>query len=182
MEILFFGQIAQPWWPSNPQYVPNIKKTIQTVTNEKGKNQPCTIDAEAYVGFLERHILPSRLQIFPGTPCLFQQDNARPHSARVTIVWFCRHRVCVLDWLACSPDLSPIENIWRIMKGRIRQQRRQTVKQLVLYTPIMGKNSTCKTPIIDIFSSQTITKCNQKKRRHYLVVNMPLSQPFLSVL
>ena len=46
-----------------------------------------TIDVEAYVGILERHMLPSRRRLFPGTPCLFQQDNARPHSARVTTVW-----------------------------------------------------------------------------------------------
>ena len=88
-----------------------------------------TIDAEAYVGILERHMLPSRWRLFPGTPCLFQQDNARPHSARVTTAWLHRHRVRVLDWMP-SPDLSPIENVWRIMKRRIRQQRPRTAEQL----------------------------------------------------
>ena len=45
------------------------------------------IDAEAYVGISERHMLQSRQRFFPGTPCLFEQDNARPHSARVTTAW-----------------------------------------------------------------------------------------------
>ena len=45
-------------------------------------------------------------------------------SAQVTTVWLRRHRVHVLDRPACSPDLSPIENVWCIMR-RIRQQRPQ---------------------------------------------------------
>ena len=41
-----------------------------------------------------------------------------------------RHRVRVLDWPACSPDRSPNEHVWRIMKRRIRQRRPRTVEQL----------------------------------------------------
>ena len=110
-----------------------------------------TINAEAYVGILERHMLPSQWRLFPGTPCLFQQDDAR----QVTTAWLCRHRGCVLDWPACSPDLSPIENICRIMKRWIRQRAPRSAKHQE-----WGKHSTCKTVTIDIFSSQTISKCN----------------------
>ena len=96
-----------------------------------------TVDAEAYFGILEGHRLLSRWRRFPGTPCLFQQDNARSHSAGVTTMWLRRHRVCVFDWPACSPDLSHIENVLRIMKGRIRKRQTRTVKQL---RPVYMKN------------------------------------------
>lgn len=42
-------------------------------------------------------------------PCLFQQGNAKPHSARVTSAWLCSKRVWVIDWPACSPVLSQID-------------------------------------------------------------------------
>ena len=78
-------------------------------------------------------MLPSKRRLFQSRPCLFQQDNAKPHSARVTTAWLRSTRVRVLDWPACSPDLSPIENVWRIMKRKIRARRPRTVEQLKLF-------------------------------------------------
>ncbi len=84
------------------------------------------MNAERYIKVLEQHMLPSRR-------CVFQQDNAKPHTAAITAAWLRSRRVRVLNWPACSPDLSPIENIWRIIKRKIRQRRPRTLQQLETY-------------------------------------------------
>ncbi len=85
-----------------------------------------TMNAERYIKVLEQHMLPSR-------QCVFQQDNAKPHTAAITTAWLRSRRVRVLNWPACSPDLSPIENIWHIITRKIRQRWPRTLQQLETY-------------------------------------------------
>lgn len=51
---------------------------------------------------------------------LFQQDNARPHVARVSLNCFEEANVNLLPWPPRSPDLSPIEHVWDMMGRRLR--------------------------------------------------------------
>ncbi|GFW58171.1 transposable element Tcb1 transposase [Trichonephila clavipes] len=48
---------------------------------------------------------------------IFQQDNARPHTARVAQN-FLRH-LQTLPWPAHSPDLSPVEHVWDQLKRQM---------------------------------------------------------------
>ena len=52
----------------------------------------------------------------------FQQDNARPHTARVMAGFLERNHVDVLPWPAYSPDLSPIEHLWDQLGRRIARR------------------------------------------------------------
>ncbi len=85
-----------------------------------------TIHSERYIKVLEQHMLPTRR-------CLFQQDNAKPHTAAIATAWLLSRIVRVLNWPACSPDLSPIENIWHIIKQKILQRRLRILQQLEIY-------------------------------------------------
>ncbi len=88
-----------------------------------------TMNTEKYIKVLDQHMLPSRRRLFQGGSCVFQQDNAKPHTAAITTAWLRSRRVRVLNWPACSPDLLPIE----IIKRKIRQRRPQTLQQLETY-------------------------------------------------
>lgn len=52
----------------------------------------------------------------------FQQDNARPHVARICNDFLYANNVDVLPWPAFSPDLSPIEHLWDKLDRRIRKR------------------------------------------------------------
>ena len=55
---------------------------------------------------------------------IFQQDNARPHSAALTQQAFQRNSVEVLPWPAHSSDLSSIEHVWDVLGRRINYQEK----------------------------------------------------------
>ena len=56
-----------------------------------------------------------------GRNITLQQDNARPHVARVVTDFLRQQNIPVLPWPAVSPDLSPIEHAWDEMERRLRQ-------------------------------------------------------------
>ena len=56
----------------------------------------------------------------PRVQWTFQHDNASIHRANVVETAMARWKVPVLPWPALSPDLSPIENLWSYVSGRLR--------------------------------------------------------------
>ena len=50
-----------------------------------------------------------------GPGFIFQDDNARPHRARIVLDHIQRRGIQTLPWPAMSPNLSPIEHVWDIL-------------------------------------------------------------------
>ena len=63
---------------------------------------------------------------------LLQQDNARPHTARLTTDFLRQQVVNVMPWPLLSPDLNPIEHICDELGRRVRARpmQPQNLRQL----------------------------------------------------
>lgn len=124
---------------------------------------------------MEQHILLSRGYLFRERTCLFQQDNAKLHSACVTTAWLWSKSMQVLDWPACGPV-----SCWKCVAHYEAQNTSTEVPDCwateVVYQARVGKNSAFKTTGINVLRSQKLTECCWRKRCCNKEVNMPLFQ------
>lgn len=85
---------------------------------------------------------------------VFQHDGASSHTAKTTKKWLQENGIIVLDWPSSSPDFNKIENLWALMKRKLRHDPQRTLSGL-------------KAKIQEIWDSITPEECTK------LIYTMP---------
>lgn len=117
-------------------------KKSELVVLEKGRRTASDFVDQVYEGPLLRF-----LEEF-STPILME-DGAPIHKAIVAKKWRERHGITKMVWPAQSPDMNPIENIWKILKDEVQKKFQQGMSL-----------ETFKEVIVEAWNSIEIEKIN----------------------
>ena len=79
------------------------------------------IKTEKYLEVLEC-LWPTVQQHFADGRYIFQEDNAPTHKANLVKRYFQEKNTIPILWPMYSPDLSPIDNCWSLLKMRLQKE------------------------------------------------------------
>lgn len=136
LTVCFYAGITK-WGVTQPYFVTGTSEQASPYLNRKGQPAANATQLE-YHDVMFKGLLPEGHRMFQEhslSEWYFQQDGAKAHShAAQTIEEFNRSystRVQLLKgWPANSPDLSPIENVWSLVKSQVAQKGCKNIKQL----------------------------------------------------
>ena len=89
-----------------------------------------TLDANLAKTILSENLLESAEELFPAGAWWLLHDNDKKFKSRLVQTWLHNNGVSVLDFPPYSPDLNPIENLWKTLARAVEDHRCDTVASL----------------------------------------------------
>ena len=87
------------------------------------------INASVYKELLRQHALPHLPKGTVETP-IFMQNNAPCYKAKTVLSFLEEEGIAVMKWPPQSPDINPIENVWKIMGEKAQNRNPQNIDDL----------------------------------------------------
>ena len=89
------------------------------------------MNSPKYVETLEHFLLPSIQRLELGEDAYHLDDSAPCHRTKKVDEWHEMNNIKRIEWPGNSPDLNPIENLWHVLKFKIRRVPISNKKQLI---------------------------------------------------
>ena len=94
-----------------------------------------SFDSKIYSVIISYHVEPFIYIIHDcTTDFILVQDNCRPDHAKLITAFFENEDLTRMPWPSQSPDLHPIENVWSLMKSRLRKRSTYTKSPILLFS------------------------------------------------
>ena len=87
-----------------------------------------TINATVYKEMLKKHVPNLRTAI--NQSAIFMQYNSPCRIAKSVKTFLSEEDVTVMEWLAQSPDMNSIENVWKLQNERPKEKNPRNVEEL----------------------------------------------------
>ena len=82
-----------------------------------------SFNQQTYRVIIDNHVLPFVYHVHDGPANLvLQEDNCGPHRARSVASYLFDEEIERMKWPPQSPELALIENVWGLMKTRLRKR------------------------------------------------------------
>lgn len=120
------------------KFVTGTYKQASKYTNPKTKRLYAGVGSDEYNEVLSQLFVPEGNRLFQhagqwADKWQLQQDNAPPHKTATNMAYIKANVPggLFLDWPANSPDMSPIENMWAWMEGKLHKEYQpKTIEEL----------------------------------------------------
>lgn len=105
------------------------------------------IFTENLTGTLYENILKQNIKRFTdrNKNIVFQDDNDSKHRSKLVSKFKEENKIASLPWPVNSPDLNPIENIWPLLKGKVKKYIIKDIEQFKEITNECWKEITRET-------------------------------------